>query len=120
MSSRTATLALAAALVVSALVPASGAGMAPLAARDCTPPGYPGSGYFTALSVKGTSCKVGKRLALAYYRCRTATGPAGRCTRKVKRFSCTEVRQSISTQLDGRVRCKRGDARVTHSYQQNL
>ena len=36
--------------------------------------GVPGSGYFIALSVRGTSCATGRRLALAYHRCRVRDG----------------------------------------------
>jgi len=113
-------LALAAALASAVLVPTTGAAVTPRAARECRPPDYPGSGYFTSLTVRRTSCATGRKLALAYYRCRTRTGPAGRCNRRVMRFSCNEVRNSIATEIDGRVRCKRGAARVTHTYQQNL
>jgi hypothetical protein len=91
------------------------------AAKACSVPDYPGSGYFTSLKVKHVSCRTGRRLALAYYRCRTKDGPAGRCHHtRVMRFRCHEIRQSISTEVDGRVTCKRGGKRVIHSYQQNL
>jgi hypothetical protein len=91
------------------------------AARDCQPPDYPGSGYFTSLSVKGTTCAKGKKLARAYYRCRTdAGGRRGRCNRRVMRYSCSETRQSIATEFNARVRCKRGSKRIMHTYQQNL
>jgi hypothetical protein len=89
--------------------------------KACSVPEYPGSGYFTSLSVKRVGCRTGRKLALAYYRCRTKNGPSGKCTRaRVMRFRCHEVRQSISTELDGRVTCRRGNAKVVHSYQQNL
>jgi hypothetical protein len=90
-------------------------------ARDCRPPSYPGSGYFLSLSVKGTTCAKGKRLARAYYRCRIENGGRrGRCNRRVMRYSCTETRQSISTEINAVVRCKRGSKRINHAYQQNL
>jgi hypothetical protein len=91
------------------------------ASRSCNVPSYPGSGYFTSLTVKRTTCRFGRRLALAYYHCRTQSGPAGRCHRKwVKGYRCKEVRQSIAVEIDGRVTCKRGLKRVVHTYQQNL
>jgi hypothetical protein len=91
------------------------------AAKACSVPDYPGSGYFTSLRVRHVSCATGRKLALAYYRCRTEDGPAGKCHRaRVMRYRCHEVRQSISTELDGRVTCRRGVRRVVHSYQQNL
>src|ERR1044072_3816637 len=101
---------------------AEGAG-APIAraAKVCSVPHYPGSGYFTSLSVKGKSCRFGRKLALAYYHCRIRNGKAGRCHKaSVLRFHCSEVRQSIPTELDARVTCKHGAKRVVHSYQQNL
>jgi hypothetical protein len=100
---------------------AEGAG-APVAraTKVCSVPHYPGSGYFTSLSVKGKSCAFGRKLALAYYRCRIKNGKAGRCQKRVLRFHCTEVRRQIPTELDARVTCKHGAKRVVHSYQQNL
>jgi hypothetical protein len=91
------------------------------AAGSCSVPDYPGSGYFTSLTVKRVGCATGRRLSLAYYRCRTKDGPAGKCKReRVMRYRCHEVRVSIETELDGRVTCKRGRKRVVHTYQQDL
>ena len=102
-----------------AVAPAGGAS-AP-AARACQPPDYPGSGYFTSLSVKHTTCRSGKKLAVAYYHCRVENGGKdGRCDRRVMRYRCTEVRNRIETELNARVQCRRGDRQVTHTYQQNL
>jgi hypothetical protein len=94
----------------------------PLAAtaKVCAPPSYPGDGYFTSLHVKKVSCRAGRKVAMAYYRCRTKNGPAGKCHRRVMHFSCHEVRQSIPTELDALVTCRHGARRVSHSYQQNL
>ena len=89
------------------------------AAKSCTPPKYPGDGYFTSLSVSGVSCATGRDVARAYYRCRIKKGIRGRCTTRVLRFSCSERRESISTQFEARVTCKRGSRRVVHTYQQN-
>ncbi|MEA2132475.1 MAG: hypothetical protein QOC68_384 [Solirubrobacteraceae bacterium] len=89
-------------------------------ARTCSAPKYPGSGYFTSLSVKNVSCKTGRKVTLAHYRCRTAHSRAGRCHKSVLGYSCSERRQSISTEIDGRVTCKRGSRRVTYTYQQNI
>ncbi len=88
-------------------------------AKSCSPPKYPGDGYFTSLSVSGVSCATGRDVARAYYRCRIKKGIRGRCTTRVLRFSCTERRESISTQFEARVTCKRGGKRVVHTYQQN-
>jgi hypothetical protein len=88
-------------------------------ARTCGPPDYPGSGYFTSLSVTRVSCATGRSLTLAHYRCRTQSGPRGRCTRRVRGYTCTERRTSIATEIDGRVTCRRAARRVVYSYQQN-
>lgn len=115
-------LALLAATATSAILAATGAAGADPgihAAKACTPPAYPGSGYFTSLTVKHVSCKTGKKLALAYYRCRTKKGVSGVCRRKVMHYRCHETRQSIPTEIDARVRCTRGKRVVVHTYQQN-
>jgi hypothetical protein len=84
-------------------------------------PQYPGDGYFTSLHVKHVSCSTGRRLAVAYYRCRTKHGRAGKCHKaRIMRFRCHETRMSIPTEVDARVTCKKGAKRVVHSYQQNL
>ena len=71
---------------------------------------------------QASDLRFGGRLARAYYRCRTQSGPAGRCHRsRVLHYRCREVaRVKISTELNGRVRCTRGGKRVVHTYQQNL
>src|SRR3954447_9500584 len=106
-------------LAAACAVPAAAQGSAS-AATTCHTPRYPGSGYFTSLSVKGTTCTTGKKVALAYYHCRLEHGRKGRCTHKVLGYGCSEHRESIATEIDARVTCKRGAKRVTHTYQQNL
>jgi hypothetical protein len=83
-------------------------------------PKYPGLGYFTSLTVTGVNCATGTKLALAYYRCRTRSGPSGRCRQRVLGFGCSERRNSIPTEIDGRVTCRRQHGLVVHTYQQNL
>jgi hypothetical protein len=89
------------------------------AARTCSPPKYPGLGYFTSLTVTGVSCATGSKVAIAYYHCRTSHGAAGRCHGGVLGYKCSEQRNSIPTEIDGRVTCRRGHATVTHTFQQN-
>jgi SGNH domain (fused to AT3 domains) len=89
------------------------------AARPCPPPRYPGSGYFTSLTVNGTSCATGRKLMLAYYRCRLRHGRAGRCHSTVLGYSCKETRNAIPTEINARVTCKRGRRSIVHTYQQN-
>src|SRR3954452_16743623 len=104
--------AVAASLIVAASAPSA------FAARTCHPPKYPGNGYFTSLGVTHTDCATGKKVALAYYRCRTRHGIRGRCA-GVLGYTCKETRQSIPTEFDARVTCKHGRVVVVHTYQQN-
>ena len=108
--------------VIVALTVAAGASASPIASASttCTPPKYPGSGYFTSLSVTKTSCSTGSKVAKAYYKCRTAKGKSGRCVKKVEGYSCQEKRRSTSVEIDATVTCKNGSKVVKHSYQQNL
>jgi hypothetical protein len=105
---------------VSAAGAASAAGPAARSARTCSPPKYPGLGYFTSLSVSGVSCATGGKLIIAYYHCRTRSGPSGRCHGTVLGYTCSERRNSIPTEIDGRVTCHRRSATVIHTYQQDI
>jgi hypothetical protein len=100
----------------------SPAGASPVAhaGRTCSVPKYPGLGYFTSLTVTGTSCATGAKLAIAYYHCRTRHGRAGRCTGTVLGFGCHEQRNSIPTEIDARVTCRRHGATIVHTYQQDI
>ena len=92
---------------------------APAQARSCRTFDISG-GYITSLSVRGVSCATGKSVAVAWTKCRREHGRKGRCTHKVKRYSCAEKRVSIPTEFDGVVTCRKGSKRVKFSYQQNL
>ena len=94
-------------------------GTAAASAASCSPPKYPGSGYFTSLKVTKVSCATGKSVALAFHKCRTKHGISGRCASKVKGYSCREKRQSIATEIDGSVTCTYGARKVALKYQQN-
>jgi hypothetical protein len=87
--------------------------------RACPPPHYPGVGYFTELSVTDTTCKTGSKLVLAYYKCRTKSGPAGRCRGTVLGFRCTEQRNSIPTEIDALDTCRHGHEKVASAWQQD-
>lgn len=100
---------------------ASGASPAAHASANCVPPHYPGVGYFTSLSVTHTTCATGRKVALAYYHCRLAHGGVkGRCPGGVLDFKCSEVRDSIPTEIDARVTCVKGREKVVHYYQQDI
>jgi hypothetical protein len=88
-------------------------------AATCTPPKYPGSGYFTSLKATKTSCTDARRVALAFHECRTKRSVSGRCTSKVRKYTCRETRTTISTEINGRVTCTRGSRKVELTYQQN-
>lgn len=105
------------ALVLVALASVSSAGAS--GARRCAAPRYPGTGYFTSLTVTGVSCATGRKLAVAYYHCRLRHGTAGRCRGGVMGYRCTERRNTIPTEIDARVTCRRGSRRVVHTYQQD-
>ena len=81
-----------------------------------------GPTYVTQLKVTRTSCANGKRVTKAYHTCRLKKGKTGRCSTKVLGYSCTDRRPSqerIPTQFTGYVTCKRGSAKITHTYQQD-
>jgi hypothetical protein len=86
---------------------------------NCSLPHYPGIGYFTSLTASGTTCATAKKVALAYYHCRTKNGPAGRCSHGVLGFRCEEHRVSIPTEIDARVTCHKARETVVHTYQQD-
>jgi hypothetical protein len=78
-----------------------------------------GPTYVTSLSVTRVSCATGERIVKDYYRCRVRDGGRkGRCDSRIRGFRCTEKRESISTQFDARVSCRKGKARVRHDYTQ--
>lgn len=114
-----------AALALLAAAPAAASADEPVArsAATCKVPadgrGW-GPTYVTSLRVTATSCATGKRLVTAYYRCRTADGGAdGRCTKRVSGWRCREKRgAAIPTQFDASVTCRKGRARVVHTYTQ--
>ncbi len=109
-------LALIAALAIVALM-----GVGTASAKSCDPARYPGDGYFTSLSVSGTSCSRGREVQRAHYRCRVSNGGRdGRCNRRVEGYRCREDRNRISTEINSRVRCTRSSATIRFTYQQNL
>ncbi len=93
------------------------------AAKRCSVRGVErklGPSYVTSLAVRGTSCRNGKKLVTAYYRCRVrSAGARGHCRRRVLGYRCSERREGIPVQFDARVRCSKGRKHVTHTYTQN-
>jgi hypothetical protein len=113
--------AVAAAVALLALSAGGASGATGHAARTCTPPKYPGTGYFTSLTVTRTSCTTGKKVAVAYYKCRVRHGGRkGRCPGGVLGYRCTEgTRHAIPTEFNSRVTCRKGAVRIVHTYQQD-
>lgn len=79
--------------------------------------------YTRSLKVSGgASCATGHKMISAYYKCRVeppSSGKAGRCTKKVLGYSCSEKRSNvIKTQFDARVTCRKGRARIVTDYTQ--
>jgi hypothetical protein len=106
------------AIVCLVVVAVPGSVTATLRSRTCAAPKYPGSGYFTSLTVSGVSCATGRKVTLAYYRCRIRHGVKGRCTSRVLGYTCRETRYSIPTEFDARVICRQPGKKVVHTYQQ--
>lgn len=79
-----------------------------------------GPTYTTSLTVTRTSCRSGEKLVRSYYRCRVAAGgKKGTCRKRVLGYSCKERRSNvIRTQFDAKVTCRKGSARVVHTYTQ--
>jgi hypothetical protein len=98
--------------------PAAAGGPTASASKTCKPATYPGNGYFTSLAVRNVGCSTGRKLQLDHYRCRRKHGIRGRCS-SVDGYRCGETRESISTEFDARVTCKRGTRKVVFTYQQN-
>lgn len=114
--------ALGAAVVLGLVLAALAGGSSALAgtARTCSTPKYPGVGYFTSLRVTGAGCATGRKLVVAYYHCRLQHGgKAGRCPGGVMHYRCSEKRNTIPTEIDARVTCRRGSRRIVHTYQQD-
>ena len=108
--------------VLTAVAIALLAGTPAARAKSCSDGRLPnGNGYFTSLTVTKVSCATGRRVVLAYYKCRIKKGRKARCTDKVLGYSCREVKRTqIPTEINARVSCRLGARRVVHTYQQNL
>ncbi|MBA3745922.1 MAG: hypothetical protein H0W96_00255 [Solirubrobacterales bacterium] len=91
------------------------------ASQTCTPPRYPGAGYFTSkIRVTNIGCAYAKKFVVAHYRCRIRNSGVDGVCRRVNDFKCTETRNRIPTEIEARVTCNRGTQRIVHTYQQNI
>jgi len=121
---RRTTVALATAAALAVALPAAAQAAPPeaVAAKNCSLSGKTrslGPTYTTSLKVKRVSCRKGESVVKGYYKCRVRNGgKKGRCG-GVQRFKCSERRyNSIRTQFDARVTCKKGRKVVKHTYTQ--
>ena len=80
-----------------------------------------GATYVFRISVRGTTCRGGKRLISSFNKCRRRNGGRdGRC-RRVSGYGCGENRFNKSRySFDSKASCKRGGRSVSFQYQQNL
>jgi hypothetical protein len=91
------------------------------AAKTCATPAYPsGDGSFSSLKVTKATCGKAKKVALAFHKCRTKTGPAGRCVKRVEGFACQEVRTNTPGEISARVTCKKKKKKVTFGFRQTV
>jgi hypothetical protein len=95
------------------------AGATPASAANCSYSAKQGRSfgpsYVTSISQTGTSCGTAKKVVKAFHSCRGSK--TGRCTRKVSGYRCTENRgKTYQGQFSAKVTCKRGKARVVHTY----
>jgi hypothetical protein len=101
-----------------ALAPGASAAPAAVASKACKvgdSRSY-GTTYVLSISVRGTSCRAGRRLIRAFHACRP--GKSGHCGH-VNGYSCSESRyDKIKTQYSSRVTCRKGDNVVKHTYTQ--
>ncbi|MCK9250466.1 MAG: hypothetical protein M0P31_16010 [Solirubrobacteraceae bacterium] len=74
-----------------------------------------GPSYVTSIQVTRTSCATGKKVVKAFHKCRGSQ--TGRCRKAVVRYRCTERRgKTLRGQFSSKVTCKRGKARVVHTF----
>ncbi len=115
-------LVLAAASVATAAGPVASASKAcSLSAKEKggSTPSTLGATYVTSLSASGTSCGKAKSLTKAFNTCRHKHGKGGRCTAKVKGYSCSEKRSNGVGQYVSKTSCKNGGKSVKFTYSQN-
>ena len=121
LAPRTSSLALGGAIVVVVALCLSVPTVQAASTHRCSVAGKErrlGATYVTRLSVRGTSCARGEAVVRAFHRCRHRRGRAGRCS-ATSGYRCSEERFAvIRTQYDSRVTCRRGTARVLHTYTQ--
>ena len=89
-------------------------------AKSCDAPAYPvAGGTYSGLTAKKTTCKKATAVVKKYYKCRTATGPTGRCVTLVKGFACREDRTADPAGgISAKVACSKNKLKVSFGYTQ--
>jgi hypothetical protein len=80
-----------------------------------------GTTYVFFLSVKGTKCSNGTKVAKAFNECRHAGHKrSGKCGHKVFGYRCSERRYNKSPlSYDSKVTCRKGSRSIVFRYTQN-
>lgn len=127
MSSLTRLICAASVAATVALLAAAPGGSAAAPLKKCslslTKQQQLGATYTTNIKVAGVTCSSAQDVAKAFHKCRKEKGVKGRCTHKVRNFSCTDTRPAASqipTQINGHVKCRNGSKRVNFDFQQNV
>ena len=126
MSSLTRLISAASLMATVASLAAAPGGSAATSLKPCsvslTKSEHLGATYVTNIKVHKVTCGTAQDVAKAFNACRKEKGVQGRCTHKVRKFSCTDRRpaaERIPTQFNGHVKCRSGERRVNFDYQQN-
>lgn len=113
---------LAATVALLAAAPGGSAASLKPCALSLTKSEHLGATYVTQLKVQGVTCSAATGVVKSFNACRHKKGVSGRCTTKVKGYSCADTRpadEKIPTQFNGHVKCRSGSRRVNFDYQQN-
>jgi hypothetical protein len=120
---------LSAAVLLTGVIGASGAGAAPGASAavslsPCNISGKQqnlGASYVTSLKVASVSCAKGEKIVKLYHACRKENG-GDVCGNPGKGFRCKEgKRQEVpGVQYNATMKCRKGAKRVKSSYTQNI
>lgn len=106
-----------AAAVACAAIGFSAVGASPAAAKTCGGLGdYPvQGGYYTKLTVSGTSCSGGKDVMRGHTKCRLKHGRKGKCP-SFNGWSCSETRRFAPGEFSSRVTCRKSGRTVVYYY----
>ena len=66
------------------------------------------------------TCAKGTKVATDFHACRTKTGPAGRCVRKVSGYACREQRTTVGTEIEREGQLRQGQEEEAQAGQLQL